>query len=68
MMYGPGNRMTRPERVQMYYSMLVASPGLVRLRDTDASEMRSVKDFATACLAAAVAIDAEFEKMTLLDV
>lgn len=69
MMYGGGNRMTRKERVQMYYSMLVTSPGLIKVnRDDEVSAIRTVDDFVNACFKAALKIDAEFEKMNQEDI
>jgi hypothetical protein len=58
---------SRKERVQDYCSMLISSPGLVRIRDESASEIKTVKDFAAGCLAAARWLDEEFEKMGMED-
>ncbi len=67
-MMGMGGRMTRKERVQMYYSMFISSPGLMKVKqDDETSTIKTVSDFATACFRAALAIDAEFEKMNMED-
>jgi hypothetical protein len=50
-------------RVQAYYSMLLTSPGLMKMRDDANSEAKTVADFSKACFNAALVIDAEFEKL-----
>jgi hypothetical protein len=62
-MYGDNRPPSRKVRVINYYSMLVMSPGLMKIRDDGASDVKTVADFSKACLAAALLIDAEFEKL-----
>jgi hypothetical protein len=65
-MYGQSSRMTHKERVQSYFAMLITSPGLIKIKgDDDVSTSKAVKEFTDACFAAALAIDAQFEKMNL---
>lgn len=69
-MYGASGRMTHKERVQMYYSMLLSSPALMKPKFDEDPELKQdvkkrVQDFADACFDTAVAIDARFEKMNL---
>jgi hypothetical protein len=63
MMYGDGRPPSRKARVMNYYSMLIMSPGLMKIRDDAASDVKTVGDFSKACLAAALLIDAEFERI-----